>query len=114
MQETYPEQYSNLPTSNLDNLISSITIPDRMGGSKGGSKDLGGTHEESRGGMRKQKSITARTIRRWLRRNGYNYTDVRKVVYNDGHEREDVVASREQFVKTLEPLWPFVVEFEDD
>ncbi|RPA94322.1 hypothetical protein L873DRAFT_1937421, partial [Choiromyces venosus 120613-1] len=45
---------------------------------------------------------------------GYNYTDVRKGVYIDGHEREDVVAYREQFVNALEDLWPFMVEFEDD
>jgi len=64
--------------------------------------------------VRKRKGTTARSIQRWLRRNGYNYTDVRKGIYIDGHERKDVVTYREEFVKALEDLWPFVVEFEDD
>ncbi|PWW74281.1 hypothetical protein C7212DRAFT_212228, partial [Tuber magnatum] len=37
-----------------------------------------------------------------------------KGVYIDRHERKDMVAYRERFVKILKGLWPFVIEFEDD
>jgi len=70
--------------------------------------------ESQRRVVRKRKSITARTIRRWLRRNGYNYTDVRKGVYIDGYERKDVIAYDKDFIKALGELWLFVVEFEND
>jgi len=114
MRETYPEHYSDLQTGNLNRLISSVSIADRNEGREGENEEFRATEPGSKSRMRKRKGVTARTIRRWLRRNRYNYTDVRKGVYIDGHEREDVVAYREQFVQALEGLWPFVVEFEDD
>ncbi|RPA95559.1 hypothetical protein L873DRAFT_1845881 [Choiromyces venosus 120613-1] len=40
---------------------------------------------------RKRKGIRARTARRWLARLGFHWTEVRKGVYIDGHERPDVV-----------------------
>lgn len=64
--------------------------------------------------FRRRKSIVARTARRWLRKLGYNWRDIKKGVYFDGHERLDVIAYRSEFVQYLEKLWPYIVEFEDD
>ena len=63
--------------------------------------------------VRKPKGTTTRSIRRWLRRNVYNYTDVRQGIYINGHERKEVLTYVEEFVRALEDLWPFAVEFED-
>ena len=45
------------------------------------------------GGVRKRKGIRARVARRWLHRLGYNWREVKKGIYIDGHERADVVES---------------------
>ena len=65
-------------------------------------------------GVRKRKAVVASTVRRWLRKQGLNWRDVKKGVYVDGHERQDVVEYRERFIESLEELWPYIVEFEDD
>jgi hypothetical protein len=56
--------------------------------------------------------VTVRTIIRWLHRLGMSYGDVRKGVYKDGHEREDVVDDRQhRFLPLLlKDLWPTVRE----
>jgi hypothetical protein len=41
-------------------------------------------------------SVTVQTIVRWLHRLGMTYDEVRKGIYKDGHEREDVVKDRQQ------------------
>jgi hypothetical protein len=61
-----------------------------------------------------QRGIVARTARRWLKQLGFNWRDIKKGVYFDGHEREDVIEYRNNFVNRLEELWPYVVEFNDD
>jgi hypothetical protein len=57
--------------------------------------------------------VTVRTIIRWLHRLGMSYGDVRKGVYKDGHEREDVVDDRQhRFLPLLlKHLWPTVREW---
>jgi hypothetical protein len=40
------------------------------------------------------RTIRARTARRWLHRMGFEYKNVKKGVFIDGHEREDVVEYR--------------------
>ena len=47
------------------------------------------------------KTISERCARRWLHKLGYAVTDVKKGVYVDGHEREDVVEYRKQFLKMV-------------
>jgi hypothetical protein len=42
------------------------------------------------------RRISARTARRWLKRNGFSYGGAKKDVYFNGHEREDVVKYREE------------------
>jgi hypothetical protein len=46
-------------------------------------------------------SIHEETARRWLNRLGFNHKNHLKGVYFDGHEREDVIQSRHEFVPTL-------------
>lgn len=52
-------------------------------------------------------TIHANTARRWLHTLGYSWKEVKKGVYKDGHEREDMVEYRQNvFLKTLEDLKP--------
>jgi len=62
----------------------------------------------------KRKGIRARTARRWLRKLGFSWEEVRKGVYVDGHERPDVIRDRAQFLNQLENLQPYLVEFDSD
>lgn len=50
-------------------------------------------------------SITERQIRRWLHKLGYSWKDIRKGVYIDGHEREDVVQYRKGFVRRMSEIY---------
>ena len=58
--------------------------------------------------------IRSRTARNWLHKLGFQYKEVKKDVFIDGHERPDVVKDRNQFLKVMEELKPFMVEFESD
>ncbi|KAA8893964.1 hypothetical protein FN846DRAFT_460178 [Sphaerosporella brunnea] len=57
--------------------------------------------------------VTVGTVVRWLHRLGMSYGDVRKGVYKDGHEREDVVEDRQQrfLPLLLKELWPTIREW---
>ena len=50
----------------------------------------------------KSTRIRARTARRWLKKMGFFYKDVKKGVYYDGHERQDVKEYRN---KVFIPAW---------
>ena len=58
--------------------------------------------------------IKPRTARIWLNKLGYQYTDIKKGVFLDEHERSDVIEYRAQFLKKLEALDLYLVEFCDD
>ena len=58
--------------------------------------------------------IRSRTACRWLHQLGYNWRDIRKGVFIDGHERPDVVEYRNQFLREIEAVKPYLVEFEED
>lgn len=58
--------------------------------------------------------IRPRTAQLWLNKLGYRYTDIKKGVFLDGHERSDVVEDRHQFLSELEKLSPYLVEFNED
>lgn len=75
---------------------------------------LGLENDHLHGSLQSCRSVVARTVRRWLRRLGFDGRDIKKEVYTDGHERNDVRAYREQFLLLLEAYWPRVVEFNDD
>jgi len=50
------------------------------------------------------RAISVRTATRWLHQLGYRPQSHKKGAYVDGHEREDVVKSREEFLKKLKEL----------
>ena len=54
------------------------------------------------------------TARIWLNKLGYQYTNIKKGVFLDGHERPNVVEYQAQFLKELEALDPYLVEFCND
>ena len=62
----------------------------------------------------KHAIITSRTIRRWLGKLGFSWKDIRKGVFFDGHEREDVVEYRKDFLRIVHDLLPYMVEFNSD
>ena len=47
----------------------------------------------------KKKKISLRTAQRWLHRMGWRYGRKRNGMYVDGHEREDIVEYRTEFIK---------------
>lgn len=59
-------------------------------------------------------TIRSRTARRWLHKLGFEYKDVKKDVFVDGHKRSDVVENRQNFLKRMEDLQSYLVEFESD
>ena len=61
---------------------------------------------------RKKSGIRSRTARKWLNKLGYNWQEVKKGVFIDGHEREDVVADRAKFLHKMKELEPYLVEFD--
>ena len=49
------------------------------------------------------RELAPRTAREWFRRMGYCWVNLKKGVYEGGHERPDVVAYRQDTLL----LWPF-------
>jgi hypothetical protein len=45
------------------------------------------------------QKISQSTAQRWLAKLGYELKEVKKGVYVDGHEREDVIAYRQKFLE---------------
>lgn len=58
--------------------------------------------------------IKSRTAWNWLRKLGFEYKDVKKDVFIDGHERPDVVKDRQKILKVIKELEPYLVEFNED
>lgn len=58
--------------------------------------------------------IRLRTARRWLCKLGYEYKDVRKDMFVDGHERSDIVEDSTNFLRRMEELKPYMVEFDEN
>lgn len=57
--------------------------------------------------------LKSRTAANWLNKLGYRYKEVKKGIYKDGHEREDVVTYRQEvFIPALEELKPFMVRWQ--
>ena len=49
-------------------------------------------------------NVSERTASCWLHKLGFSYKDVSKSSYVDGHEREDVVAHRSEFLESMEKM----------
>lgn len=63
----------------------------------------------------KNLRIRARTARNWLAKLGFNYAEVKKGVYIDGHEREDVVQYRNAiFLPKFYELLPRTVTWNEE
>lgn len=75
---------------------------------------LDGAITQLDGNIHRKPGIRSRTARRWLHQLGYNWRDVQKGVFIDGHERPDVTEYRDQFLSEMETLKPYMVEFEED
>ena len=58
--------------------------------------------------------IKSRTARNWLYKLDFEYKDVKKDVFIDGHERPDIIQNRENFLKVMKELEPYLVEFNED
>ena len=65
---------------------------------------------------RKESSveIKSRTAWKWLHRLGFEYKDVKKDVFVDGHEWSDVIEDCKRFLKKIEDLKPYLVEFNEN
>lgn len=50
------------------------------------------------------RSISVETARVWLHQLGFQYLDIKKGTYFDGHEREDVVDYRKEYISKLKEL----------
>lgn len=50
------------------------------------------------------RKISVEVARRWLHDMGFKVRRITKGIYYDGHEREDVVEAREEFLKTMTSL----------
>ena len=57
------------------------------------------------------EELPPRTAREWFRRKGYRWTDLKKGVYKDGHERKDVEYRDTVFLPRLAELEPTLVRW---
>lgn len=58
--------------------------------------------------------IRSCTAQRWLHELGFEYKEVKKDVFIDGHERPDVVEDCQKFLQKMKDLEPYLVEFESN
>jgi len=62
----------------------------------------------------KRKFIRARSARRWLRQLGFQYKDVWKGIYYDGHGRLNVIEYRNEFLEHIEQqLKPYLIQYDE-
>ncbi|CAG8662613.1 34848_t:CDS:2 [Racocetra persica] len=57
--------------------------------------------------------ICIRTTRNWLEVFGFEYSEVRKRIYIDGHKRTDVVAYHERFLERMAEYETHMIVFSD-
>lgn len=57
-------------------------------------------------------TIQSRTARKWLNRLGYRYRHMGKNVFVDGQERADIIEDQKIFLKIMEEMEPYLVEFD--
>jgi hypothetical protein len=56
--------------------------------------------------------ISIHTAHRWLHKEGFCYTEYKKVLYVDGHKQPDVVEKQQKkFIPMLDKLQPQLVEY---
>ena len=88
-----------------------------------GSKEMGDhvqaslemAEAEVKSGTQQPRSIKARAATVWLKKMGYSWRDVKKGVYIDGHEREDVVKYRQEvFLPALQQVPTRLAKWDDN
>src|SRR4029077_6050341 len=82
----------------------------------GSLEDVEGViHSTSEQPSGRRTAITSRTARKWLQnRLGYSWKDIKKGVFFDGHERDDVVQYRKEFLEVIKNLLLYMAEFNAD
>ncbi|KAJ7637857.1 hypothetical protein B0H17DRAFT_1277772 [Mycena rosella] len=64
-------------------------------------------------GYKVVRGISLTTARQWLHDQGFEYTEVKKGLFYDGHERPDNVDYRQnQFIPAFDALRPYLVEYQ--
>lgn len=56
--------------------------------------------------------IWLHTACNWLRKLGYEYKNIRKDIFVDGHKRLDIMENWKNFLQKMEELKPYIVEFD--
>ena len=60
--------------------------------------------------MKEEEHYTDFTISSWLFKMGFKRCESKKIIYFDGHEREDVVKDRERYYKQIQELKPDMIQ----
>jgi len=61
-----------------------------------------------------KRALTSRSARAWLLKLGWNWKEVKRGVYQDGHERDDIKAYRQNtFLPRMQALRPRMMEWDD-
>lgn len=58
--------------------------------------------------------IRLHTAQKWLYKLGYEFKDVRKNIFINRHERSNIVENYKIFLKKIEELKPYIIEFEEN
>ena len=58
--------------------------------------------------------ICSRTAQRWICKQGYEYKNVLQDIFIDEHKRSSIVKDHKNFVKKMEKLKRYMIEFEED
>ena len=59
-------------------------------------------------------TICSHTAQQWLHHLGFEYKEVKKDVFADGHKHPDVVEDCKHFLNRMKDFEPYLVEFEAD
>ena len=98
LKDTNREQNDDIETTKgIQEMIESVGI-----------QDAGNPNED-----RKKGGIRSCTARKWVKNLGFNWREVKKGVFFDGHERKDVVQDRIKFVEEMKKNEPYLVEFDN-
>lgn len=65
-------------------------------------------------GKKSPVKIKLHMARNWLHQPSFKYKDIKKDVFVNEYEQPDVIEDRERFLKIMEELKPYMVEFNKD
>ena len=65
-------------------------------------------------GTKNLVTICSRIAKKWLNKLKYRYQHIEKNVFVDSHEQSNVVENRKKFVKTIEKMEFYLVEFDTE